>query len=228
MYRNECWSFLNYAIYHALIALTSVLQSAALTLEHVRSHFIAPVVRLDRKCWLWGPEFRSEHLPEGGKLWPPEWAACDLSPQLCDFKSHASVGKHTCWKACWECGLAMSTHIGRIKSHLPNQIHFEECLVIWGQCGFVKFELGPTCHITSIQHCGSIQNYSHRYTVQSYTIMIKKDKRWQAHDSFEMKKMPQRSSKEMPFFSEKLRVWEPLCMGRFGSQAVKNTHIVTL
>lgn len=137
MYRNQCWPFLNYVIYHALCCFHSGF-STAFTLKHVRSHFIAPVVRLDRKCWLWGLKFRSEHLPEGGKLWPPEWAACDLSPQLCDFKSHASVGKHTCWKACWECGRAMSTHIGRIKSHLPNQIHFEECLVIWGQCGFVQ------------------------------------------------------------------------------------------
>lgn len=69
----------------------------------------------EEKCWLWGHRFKGEHLSKGGKLGPLQWAACDLSPQLCDLKSHASAGKHTCWKACWECSRVLSTHTGRFK-----------------------------------------------------------------------------------------------------------------
>lgn len=93
--------------------------------------FTAPVVRLDRKSaewWVMG--LKGEHLCKGGKLGALQRAACDLSPQLWDFKSHVSVSKHTCWKACWEYSIFLSTHTGRYKLYLPTQIHLEELLAI--------------------------------------------------------------------------------------------------
>ncbi len=79
----------------------------------------------EETCRLWGCEFKGEHLSQRGKLWPLQWDACDLSPQLCAFKSHVSMDKHTCWKACWEWSLVLSTHARTFKMHLLNQIRWE-------------------------------------------------------------------------------------------------------
>lgn len=132
IYIDIYWQLYCKVMTFSLNQATSFQPSAASTLKARVRLFQRPSGQTgqEAKCWLWGHGFKGEHLSKGGKLGPPQWAACDLSPQLCDFKSHASVSKHTCWKACWECSLVLSTHTGRFKLHLPNKIHLEERLAI--------------------------------------------------------------------------------------------------
>lgn len=80
------------------------------------------VVKLDRK----GREVQSSkvNICLTGKISGP-WSEL---PVLCLYS--CVISKHARWKACWDCTLVLSGHMGRLKLPLPNQIYFcVDCLI---------------------------------------------------------------------------------------------------